>query len=252
MSGISRQDHFSQLGEIISSPIITENTNVNAQFESNTKNYSYKIPYEDMGVFRKKITIHHPVGFYRIILAADNKFLSRELQFVIDIYESPIKVSNSDYKYNLKLVRTDLLKEDTVSVNLKFKSSPLILETQKSDGEWTIDLFTVCSNPSLLKDAHVYFTGKTINERLVKLRLSLPDNICSNGEQFKSEIPTVQLASPSLIQKIPIQKEKIEKKKNSLLFTILLYSIIILLLITITLIIGVFFSGIKYGKKKAA
>ena len=38
---VSLDCHFTQLGETITSPIIIENTKVNAKFESNNKNYSF-------------------------------------------------------------------------------------------------------------------------------------------------------------------------------------------------------------------
>ena len=245
---ISLNCHFAQLGEILNSPVVTDNTTVKAQFESNIQNYSFIIPYEKEGFFRKKITIDQPTGFYRIILAAQNNFLSRELQFVIDVYESPIKVSNSDSEYKVKLVRTDLIKEESAGLDLKFDNSTLTLEGAKVDGEWTLNLFPLCSNPSAIKNAHVYFHAKTISDRLMKLHLTLPTTFCTDQIQLVSELPKIEFVEPSLLQKIPTLPKEV-KKKSGLLFTILFYSIIVLLLLITLSIVWVFMSGLKHGKK---
>lgn len=241
--------HLAQSGDKITTPALVENTIVNVQFESETKNYTYAIPYQGDGKFKEKIVIDNPVGFYKIVLTAQNKFLSRELQFIIDIYEPPIKVSNSDSQYTVSLVRTDLIKADTASVRLVVDGSPDAVDAQKNNNDWTLDLFTICNNPSLIKNAHINFTAKTTNDRLMTLRLPLPSNICINQTQFASDIPSVQFPIRSFIPKIPVfPSVTSDMKPGNLWPNILFYSIIILLLILITLIVWVFISGIKYGK----
>lgn len=245
---ISLKAHFTQQGKMLTSPIIIENTQVSALLEGSIKNYNYKIPYTDNGVFKKTLTIDYPVSFYRLILKAQSQFLSRELQFVIDVGESPVKTTIENATYNLKLTRTDLIKEDTVTVNLTIENAALVLDGIKTSEGWQVDLSPLCSNPSSIDEARINFKGKTVSDRKVKLKLKLPANVCSDQSQFISELSAIKWIDPSLI--IPIYSKffKVEKK-STIYISILFYLIIILLLIVNSLIIGALYIYKKQEKK---
>lgn len=237
--------YFTLQDKRLSTPLIIDQSQVTAVLQSKQNQYTDKLSHEGNGEFKTKLSIDKPVGHYQLLLNAKNIFFSRQLQFVVDIHESPITIQITNKTYSLTLVRNDLIKEDSVSVSAEVEQSPFIVQALKNNSSWELDLYTLCSNPSFVKQATIWFRAKTVSGRGITLKSKIPEGSCPFSEQFSSELPSVQLTQPSLLQQIPKERKAIEQKSDEKGISWLTYSLLLLLTIIIAFIMWALWLEIK-------
>jgi hypothetical protein len=245
--------YFSKKNHIFTDPLILDQMEMTWRLQGAKRHRLYKVPYKKNGIFKLNWHIKLTSAFYKAKLVAKNKYLSRELQYVVELQPNPFEghVVGPD-AYLIQLLKPDLIKVDVTMVRAVLKDTPLILGVTKSTDGWTIDLFTFCSNPSLEKGAYIAINTQTVASREVNFRLPLTSNVCApNSTTFISEVPKVIMPVTKKtvveVKKTPV-KPIIQKSPTSK-FPFLILALFILLFIIIAMTCFLFIMIIKHNKQ---
>ena len=223
--------------------------------QSDTKQFSYQIPYKDDGDFKIKWHIDVPQAEYRLILTANNNFLARELQYMVDIQPIPFAghVATTN-KFVVEVTKPDLIKAHSTTVKANLKHAPFTLEVTELTNSWEVDLFNLCSNPSLIDSVSVAIQSQTVTSRELKFKLPIPTDACaSSTDRYLSQLPVIDLkpfqkpVPPKVIIKQQIKPEETHEIHST--FNFLILGVVLLIITIVILIIFVFMLGLRYSKK---
>lgn len=228
--------------------VVIDNTSVRGIIQNKHKKYSYKFTLDDKGVFNTQFNIHFPKDRYQLVLDAKNNFFERQLEFVIDVQDSPLDISVKEDLLIVKLRRNDLIDESTVALSFNIGKETLKFLSFKSSSNWSMDLKTLCSNPSLLKKGSIQFKANTVSGRPFTLELDLPTNACSTLGQFISQTPIFELPQESKLIKVPNLSIS-NKEELHFNYPRIIYFLHLLLFVLVALFAWVMYKNMSYDEK---
>jgi hypothetical protein len=243
--------HLSHAKQLEALDQFLEHTNISATMFGEDTHYTYTLSNKGNGVFKKTLYLNYPIGFYKLTVTATTPLFLREVEFVLDILDSPVRTTARDNTFTATLLRTDLIKEESVVVELKIKSSTTPVLLSKEDKTWSIDLNDFCaSRPSALHQSIIFFKALTVNGRILRLQLPVPNDICSVEPKLDSQLASISWAQKAVKKEArnkpkPIKKEV--KPKSHLKY----WLIAALALILVSVVSYVLFT-LWYKQKKRA
>lgn len=255
--------HLEDKGSTITSPLFLEHMMMIVNLNNKEQQYSYNLPNKSEGLFKKKVTLGIPKGNYSVVILAKNEGFSREIQFIIDVYDIPFTSElTSSSSTLLKLNNPELIKADATKVQVQLDKKVLDLPVIKASNSWEVDLKSLCGSLSDRSKLFLKVNTETLAGRSITFKMPIALNFCPQPV-LESDIPqiTQKKAAPVVVHKAPVVKEPVEIKeqaketkaiveaeRSKFNYKIILYGICILLLL-VGLFALIFTVGVKYGKK---
>ena len=236
--------HMENKTTIIKAPLIVDNIAMKLKMQHQSKEYLYNIPYKNDGQFSTIISFNNPAAKYTLILSARSDYLSRELQFIIDLQPLPFKhIENLNGTSILELMHSDLIKADSVRIKAVVDTRIVDVLSNKNHLIWNINLAPVCQMH--FKKLGLKINAQTTNSRDVEFLLPLKgSHLCLNRP---SSLHPISLSNASHIEKIKLN-HTVNKEKTPVRQRIFFYTIYILLL-TLALFICGLIIALAYAKK---
>lgn len=257
--------HLEDKGATITSPLFLEHMMMIVNLNNKAEHYSYNLSNKSEGLFKKKMTLSIPKGNYSAVILAKNESFSREIQFIIDVYDIPFKSElTSSSSTLLKLINPELIKSDATMVQVLLDKKVLDLPVIKASNSWEVDLKSLCSKLNDRSTLFLKVDTETIAGRAVHFKMPIALNFCPQPV-LESTIPQIIQKKPKTVpvtlHKAPTAKEPVkiqeqaketkaivEAERSKFNYKIILYGICILLLI-VGLFAFIFTVGVRYGKK---
>ena len=205
--------YLEEEGKILDKPAVLDNMEMGLQVSDATNHYTYKIPYTRDGKFEKALYFNMVVGHYNLVLAAQNKYLSRQLQFIIDLMPFPFVSTLHDSLFSLQLNRPDLIDPQAISIKTEMDHVELDIPivAQQNNTMWGIDFSSICQIKKPNQKAFVTVQGKIVNSRAVVFRIPIKvTDIC--GIHLESKVAPAPLFSS--LAKIVFKKVELVKKNK--------------------------------------
>lgn len=216
---------------------------MNLELKNKNNKFSYVIPYDKNGLFDNDLILNIPAGNYKATWSAQSSYLSRELQFMIVIEDTPFiqRINLEHDSLLVQLMKPEIIKDSTVAVKFFYNNEPQDIKVNKTALSWIADLYTLCEKPGFTEDnVLIQITAQTFSGRDLLFKQLLNGKVCS-----PNYVP-LPIAQPidSHAKPLPKPAEKITNNNiNSKKYYLFLILLVIAVLIAIVLL------AIRYRNK---
>jgi hypothetical protein len=230
---IAINNYLEEKGDLIIQPLVVDNLSMKLKMLNGSDQYAYTIPYAGKGQFSRMLYFKTPAGKYSLVVSAKNEYLSRELQFIVDLQPMPFKQTVDFNVINLELLHPDLIKSESVHINVLEDKAPVDIPITKKDLIWKLDFTDLC-NQSSAKKITLNIDAKKNNDKDIQFKWSvLVSVICP---VLDSQIESVPQVMTSVITAIKLPQKKTipaanKKESRSVKYKYLIYILVLLVVL---------------------
>lgn len=242
---------FENHGNLVISPIMTNNTEMTLEIKNDNGHIKYDIPYSGAGLFQKNITLNSPKGIYNAVWTVTNKLVSREHQFMMQVEDTPFTLSiDNNHLVTLSLSKPDLIDEKTVQVSFLNHEKMISGNIVKKNNIWEMNLTTYCQEShntpiELSTDIKAKTTsGRQVQFNLTPKRIScetVTDHFINLSSSVTGKISQLMVTHNNIVPNLRISTKKptainLNKEKSTTVqpyFILFIKTILILVLITV-------------------